>query len=123
MKEIDDLIKKSERFLLTSKLSLEHDDFDSSVSRSYYAMFFAAQAILLKYNLTANSHKGGISLFGQNFIKTGIIDRKFGRALSDAYDKRILGDYSVGYAVSKDEAIDILKKANEFVDEIKSFIE
>lgn len=122
MKEIDEFLKKSERFLITSKLSLENGDYDSSVSRCYYAMFYAAQALLLKHGLIAASHKGVITLFGQNFIKTGIIDRKFGRALSDAYDKRIIGDYSVEYIITPDEALDVLKKANEFVEEVKKFI-
>ncbi|MDY6966818.1 MAG: HEPN domain-containing protein [Halobacteriota archaeon] len=47
MKEIEDLIKKAERFLRTAELILDDGDYDSCVSRCYYAMFFMAEAILI----------------------------------------------------------------------------
>ena len=70
-------------------------DYDSCVSRCYYAMFFMAEAALFTKNLSASSHKGVISLFGEHFIKTGIFDRDLGKALNDAYDKRLIGDYCI----------------------------
>jgi uncharacterized protein (UPF0332 family) len=62
MKEIIDFIEKAERFLRTAKHALNTRDYDSSVSRSYYAMFFMAEAVLLTKGLTVSSHKGAISL-------------------------------------------------------------
>ncbi|GFP37733.1 uncharacterized protein HKBW3S44_01410 [Candidatus Hakubella thermalkaliphila] len=71
MKEIRDFIEKAEKFLTTAEHALDIGDYDSCVSRSYYAMLFLAEAVLLTKGLTASSHKGVISLFGEHFVKTG----------------------------------------------------
>jgi len=79
MKEIRDFMEKAEKFLTTAEHALNIGDHDSCVSRSYYAMFFMGEAALLTKGLSASSHKGVISLFGEHFVKTGIFDREMGR--------------------------------------------
>ena len=51
LKEINDFIKKAEKFLKTAKLVLDNGDYDSCVSRCYYAMFFMAQKQRFLQNL------------------------------------------------------------------------
>lgn len=123
MKEIRDFIKKSEKFLTTAEHALNIGDYDSCVSRSYYAMFFMGEAVLLTKNLSASSHKGVISLFGEHFVKTGIFDREIGKALNDAYDKRLIGDYGIGFIVTEEEARDLLETAQNFVQKLKNYLE
>ncbi len=122
MKEIRDLIKKSEKFLITAEQALNIEDYDSCVSRCYYAMFFLAEAVLLTKNLSASSHKGVISLFGEHFVKTKIFERNLGKALNDAYDKRLVGDYGVGFTVNEQEAKDLLETAQNFVKKLKIYL-
>ena len=81
-----------------------------------------AEAALLTKNLSAFSHKGVISLFGEHFIKTGIFDRDLGKALSDAYDKRLIGDYGIGFILTEEEARDMLETAKNFVQRLKSYL-
>ena len=85
MKEINELLKRSGTFINSAKLLLDNGDFDSSVSRSYYAMFFAAEALLLTKELEFSSHRGTLSAFGQHFIKTGIFPKEMSRALYEAF--------------------------------------
>ena len=111
MKEIQDLINKAEMFLFTAEQALKTEDYDSCVSRCYYAMFFMAEAALLTEDMSAFSHKGVITLFGQYFVKTKIFGKNLGRALNDAYDKRLVGDYGVGFTVSEHQAMELLQTA------------
>lgn len=76
MSEIETLLKRAERYLITADVLVRESDFESSVSRSYYAMFFAAQAALLSQNLTFSSHKMTISAFGEHFIKNEIFPKE-----------------------------------------------
>ncbi len=122
MKEIRDFIEKAEKFLSTAENALNTGDYDSCVSRCYYAMFFMAEAVLLTKSLTASSHKGVISLFGEHFVKTNILERNLGKALNDAYDKRLVGDYGVGFTVTEQQAKDLLKTAQDFVQKLKSYL-
>ena len=123
MKEIRDFIEKAEKFLSTAKHALDTGDYDSCVSRSYYAMFFMAEAVLLTKGLSASSHKGVMSLFGEYFVKTEIFERDLGKALNDAYDKRLVGDYGVGFTVTEEEAKDLLETAQNFVQKLKNHLE
>ncbi|RKX53080.1 MAG: hypothetical protein DRP50_06390 [Thermotoga sp.] len=63
MKEIRDFIEKAEKFLTTAERVLDIGDYDSCVSRSYYAMFFMAEADLLTKNLSASPHKSVINSY------------------------------------------------------------
>jgi uncharacterized protein (UPF0332 family) len=99
--EIRDLAEKADKFLLTAQRALNTGDYDSCVSRCYYAMFFMAEAVLLTKNITSSSHKGVISSFGENFVKTNIFARSTGAALNDAYDKRLVGDYGIGVEITE----------------------
>jgi uncharacterized protein (UPF0332 family) len=44
MKEIRDFMEKAEKFLTTAEHALNIGDYDSCVSRSYYAMFFMGES-------------------------------------------------------------------------------
>jgi uncharacterized protein (UPF0332 family) len=121
--EIRDLIEKTEKFLNTAQQALNIGDYDSCASRCYYAMFFMAEAALLTKNLTASSHKGVISLFGEHFVKTKIFERTLGKALSDAYDKRLVGDYGVGLVVTEQQAQNLLESAQDFISKLKDFLQ
>ena len=46
-----------------------------SASRSYYAMFYLAEAVLITKDLSFSSHKAVISAFGKEFVKKGILPK------------------------------------------------
>lgn len=122
MNEIKELIKRANEYLGSSKLLLDNNDFDSSVSRAYYAMFFATEALLLTRELNFSSHKGVISAFGQHFVKTGIFSKEMRRQLQNAFNKRQKGDYSFRAITTKEEATVTLIDANDFVGKIHEYL-
>jgi len=122
MTEIDSLVKRAKRYIRSAELLLNDKDYESSVSRTYYAMFYAAQAVLLTKKLTFSSHKGVISAFGKHFIKTGIFPKEMGRELNRAFEKRQIGDYGYTFVVSDEEAEQMLRYGKEFVDKITSWL-
>lgn len=66
---------------------------DSAVSRLYYAAFHAVTALLTANGIQAKTHGAIKSLFALHFIKTGLLDPKFGKLLSELFDNRQKGDY------------------------------
>lgn len=123
MKEITDFVAKAEKFIKTAENALNTGDYDSCVSRCYYAMFFMSEAALLTKSLSASSHKGVIRLFGEHFIKTELFERNLGKALNDAYDKRLVGDYGVGFTVTEQQAKDLLETARNFVQKLIEYLQ
>lgn len=119
MKEVKALIERSERYLASAKILLDDGDYESSVSRTYYAMLYSAQAMLLTRNLSFSSHKGLISTFGEQFIKTNLFPKEMGRELNRAFAKRQLGDYAHTFIISEMEAEQLLDSGKRFVALIK----
>ncbi|MDY0082755.1 MAG: HEPN domain-containing protein [Ignavibacteriaceae bacterium] len=122
MSEVNSLIKRAERYLITAELLIKEGDYESSVSRSYYAMFFSAQAVLLSKELSYSSHKMTISGFGEHFIKTEIFSKDMGKDFNKAFDRRQISDYYHDFIIDKSEAENFVKSAKDFVKKIKVFL-
>lgn len=122
MKEAEALIKRARRYLKSAEILLKDKDNESSVSRTYYAMFYCAQAALLTKELSFSSHKRAISAFGEHFVKTGIFPKEMGRELNRTFEKRQIGDYEYTFVISDDEAEQILRSGKEFVNTIASWL-
>ena len=60
------------RFLLEGRRSPQ-----SIVNRAYYAMFYAALALLQKIGKIPSKHIGVISLFDTEFVLTGLFPKNF----------------------------------------------
>ena len=122
MSQIQALIVKARRYLRSAELLIQDGDYDSAVSRSYYAMFYSAEAVLLKKKMTFTSHKAVISAFGQYFVKTGIFDKQLGRDLNIIFGERQLGDYEANFSISEDNARHAFERAQGFVDQIAEWL-
>lgn len=118
MNEVKSLIKRAEKYLKSAKILLDTEDYESSVSRVYYAMFYSVEALLLTEGLSFSSHRGVISTFGERFIKSGIFPREMGKEFNRAFEKRQLGDYGYTFVISEEEAEEVLEKGKNFVKKI-----
>ena len=97
--------------------------YKDSVSRSYYAIFTAARALLAVKRLDSSKHSGVIALFNQHFIKTGKIRKTASKWLERAKLYREQADYGDFYIVSAEEAEAQIESAREFITEIESAID
>jgi len=84
-------IENSKEKLGSAKILLENSRFKDSISRSYYAMFTAARALLATKHLDSSKHTGVVSLFNRHFVKTGIVTKDLGRMLMKGRDLRQMG--------------------------------
>lgn len=123
MRETKDFIAKAERFLQSAQRLFELEDYDSCVSRAYYAAFFLAEAALMTQGISPASHRGVISLFGKHLVQTGIFPPELGRALSRLYDARLTSDYAIGLTMSREEAEKLLQEAKTFVAQVRAYLE
>ena len=73
---------------------LRNDDYPDSISRSYYAIFQLARALLAINGLDSRKHSGVLSLFNRHFIKAGKLDKHWAVVLKDARRSREMADYT-----------------------------
>ncbi len=89
--------------------------FDFAVSRAYYAMFYAAEAMLLGEGVRLSSHAAVIAAFGQRFAKTGRFPAEFHHYLIDAQDSRTQGDYEIQPTQTAEDAELAIGRARQFI--------
>ena len=122
-KETSSLLNKARESVKAARLLAEQGHHDFSVSRSYYAMFYVAEAILLKEGQAFSKHSGVISAFGKLLVKTGKVPEEFHRFLIEGFDHRTTGDYDAESGFNKKEADDQIANAERFVELGAKFLE
>lgn len=115
MSTISTLLQRAEKYLDSAQVLHGIEDYESCVSRTYYAMFYAAEAVLLSKGITCSSHKGTISMFGEHFVRSGLLPAGLGRAINRAFDKRQIGDYGYSFKITAKDARELLAEGRSFV--------
>ena len=108
--------------LKAAKILFKNDSYKNSVSRSYYAMFASARALLATKSLDSAKHSGVVSLFNLHFVKTGIVDKECGKLLAEAKNIREESDYGDFIIVSKEEAKIQIEHAEKFIKEAEKIL-
>lgn len=88
----------------------------SIVNRAYYAMFYAALALLASIGQETSKHSGVLALFDKYFMKPKILPREMGGFLHQAFDMRQTGDYEEEAELTSEDAQQTLDAALKFVD-------
>ncbi len=102
---------------------LEIGNYKDSIGRSYFAMFSAVRALLALDAVDFSKHAGVIAYFQKEYIKTGKLDVKYSKSLSQAFQIRNNADYQDFFVVSKKDAEEQLERAEEFIKALKSIME
>ncbi len=121
--KIDALLNKAQKFLRSAAVLFELEDFDSSASRAYFAMFYAAQALLLNETQAFSSKQGIRSSFIQQFVRNGPLPQRAGEAFERAAEHQEVGDYGYDFAVTEEQAEYVLSESEAFVNSITNLIE
>jgi len=87
--------EKAEDSLTSAKREFEAGSLSFAMNRLYYAAFYAVSALLMAHKLSFKKHSGVRAAFHQQFIKTGLLDRKWGRLYDQLFEDRQEGDYVV----------------------------
>ena len=120
---VQELLDKAAQSIGAAELLLRDSYIDFAASRTYYAMFYAVEALLLSREYSFSKHSAVISAFGKQFVKTGIFDSRFHRYLLNSFDLRNAGDYGSLHAVSEEKARQTIEEARELLGAIKQYLE
>jgi uncharacterized protein (UPF0332 family) len=107
-------MEKSKENIAAAELLYREEYYAIADARAYYAMFYAAQALLETVNMSFSKHSAVIAAFGKEFIKTGKLDPKLHQYLISAQGSRQLGDYGNEVYVEQGEAERIILWAKAF---------
>ena len=117
------LLNDAYESLEAARVLLENGFYRDAISRAYYAMFYAASALLRAKGVVTKSHRGVIAKFGLEFVNTGAVEKYYAKALSLAETSRERADYDPTYRPSKEEAENIIEDAERFIERIEKALE
>lgn len=110
----------AETFLKSAKATLKIGDLRTAVDRAYYAMFHAAQAVLVWMGISpSRTHRGLRNSFGKNVVLKGLCDKRFGKMLTKGFNMRQVGTYTIDAHFDKESVKELIEDAQRFVEEMK----
>lgn len=115
MPQQEALVQKSRDSIRAARLLVNDGLYDFAISRSYYSLFYLAQAYLLELGLSFSSYAAVISAFGQQFACTGVVPVEFHRTIIDAQDLRTRADYAIDSNLTEADALELIAQAEDFL--------
>ena len=86
-------LEKSLRTYNEAVGSIANGYVETAANRLYYAAYYAVSALLVSFKYEASTHNGVIQMFGKAFIKSKVLERRYGTIFNQLFSLRMTGDY------------------------------
>jgi len=113
----------ADRWLAETAVNLEGKAFNSTLMSSYIAMFHSARAILIHDGVREKSHYCIARYLEAKYADRGLLEPLWVQRLDQYRDLRHADQYDTGFHATKDEAVEALKVAGEFVERMRKLLE
>jgi uncharacterized protein (UPF0332 family) len=120
--EVQALVEKARESEGAASLLRREGYLNFAASRAYYAMFYAAEALLLARGLSFSSHSAVMAAFGREFAKTGSLEPRLHQHLINAFNMRNIGDYDTRASFTGEQVDELLTWAREFIRAAEAFL-
>jgi uncharacterized protein (UPF0332 family) len=115
-------LEKSKKDLEGARVLFNNKLYTQSINRSYYSIFHCVRALLAFDKFDSKKHSGIIAYFNQNYVKTGLLDKKLSEILMSAEKIRMDSDYDDLFAATDEQAEKQISNAEFFIDTLSDFI-
>ena len=122
-REIELYIDHADEMLRVAAHNLAQGFYSTAVNRAYYAIFYAANALLATQGLSRGKHSGVIAAFRQYFVKPGLIETEYSRTYGRLMDDRHGADYDLETDVEPERAAVDVENAHQFVARVKLYLQ
>jgi len=121
--EIEQHLDRAEERLCAAQGLLDLGYPGDAISRSYYAMFHAATAVLMELGIQRSSHHALWAAFGEHVAARGLMDPRLHRMGLDAFRDRARSDYFADPGDTMEDGEETLRAARDFVAACRQFLE
>ena len=96
--------------------------YHAAINRMYYACFYAVIALLLKYDISTQTHQGARAMLGLHFVSKDILSKEDGKTFHDLFEKRHSGDYDDFVFCDQEMVDELYPRAVKFIDDVKELL-
>ena len=115
-------LKRAEELINEAETLFDAKGYKGANNRAYYAVFSAMRAVLALDGEDFKRHSGVIQYFQKNYIKTGIIEKKYSDIITRASTIRNASDYDDFYIASKEESRQQIDEAKDLLGAVKRYL-
>jgi len=105
-----------------AKILADNQRWNSAINRLYYASYYAVTALLLDADLITSTHNGVKSNFTEQFIKTNLFDKGYGKMYSQLFTWRQKGDYDDLFDFTEDKVMPYFKPVTDLIKIIEGYL-
>ena len=116
------LLQKSKHALQVAKELSAKGYVPDASSKIYYAMFYAARALLISDGIDVSKHSAVEAAFGFHYVKPGKIDPQYHKMLIEARKVREIADYGFEDQFSEDEPKLAVSNGESFLSAVKRLL-
>ena len=116
-------MKRARETLADAKSLLERDRVESSINRSYYAIFHALRSVTALDGFDSSKHSGIIAHFNQMYVKAGIFDKEISKLIRIAFSTREKADYDDFAEVTYEMAEEQVAAAEKVISAVECYLE
>ena len=120
--ELQAMLRKARRYVDSAEALATRQDYDSAVSRLYYAMFYCAEALLWARGHSFSSHRAVIAAFARELVQPGLVPAELHKSLIVGFEKRQAGDYEFSGTVTAMDVVSLTGEAKRFLEEATEFL-
>jgi uncharacterized protein (UPF0332 family) len=115
-------LEMAEQSLQSAASELESGRYHFAVNRLYYAYFYSASAVLLQSGHRFTKHSGVRGALHSHLVKTGKLDKEWGKFFDIVFENRQRGDYTEFITFEKEQVRYLLEKSKSFVQELQRLL-
>jgi uncharacterized protein (UPF0332 family) len=111
-------IERANKAINDVEFLIENQRYHLATNRIYYGIYYILSALALKHSFQTSKHTQLIGWFNKNFVKNGILEKRFGKYIQNAFEQRMEGDYGTFVNFEKEEIDNSLKEMKEVINRI-----
>ena len=115
-------MEKAFHTLHVAELLIDNQEWSDAAGRTYYALFHAVSALLIKNQIRVKSHKGAYTMLCLHFVATGKLPKEYGDFYREMEILREESDYNCFYSVNPEQVELRLALAKEMIATISQMI-
>ncbi|MBI4770334.1 MAG: HEPN domain-containing protein [Chloroflexi bacterium] len=115
-------IEAAREALKSAENNMLSGDYRVVANRAYYAVFYAANALMATQGLQRSKHSAVRSLFSEKFVKPGKIEPAYSKDYDETMRRREASDYDMTVQVSADFARGGLEAARRVVARVEHYL-
>ena len=120
--KVMDALNVGKSNLISAKALFEIGQYRDSVTMSYYAMYSAALALLLKKDISPGTHGGTMRQLAKEYVKPGLLSKQTFEFLNGGMADRNKSSYDYSAVFSEEIAEKYICKAERFINEAETLI-